>query len=69
MFSRDWYHLPMLRLIPAKSLVTAGLARRALSYHQRRRALVNLVGTYVTCKKSDLELVGIACKNWDSSQA
>jgi S-adenosylmethionine synthetase len=58
-----------LRSAPAKSLVAAGLARRALvqlSYAIGvAEPLSIFVDTYGTGKKSDLELVEIIRKNWD----
>ena len=57
------------RFTPAKSLVAAGLARRALvqlSYAIGvAEPLSIFVDTYGTGKKSDLELVEIIRKNWD----
>jgi S-adenosylmethionine synthetase len=68
-FSRIYVIASYLRSAPAKSLVAAGLARRALvqlSYAIGvAEPLSIFVDTYGTGKKSDLELVEIIRKNWD----
>jgi S-adenosylmethionine synthetase len=70
-FSRDLRTIFSLLTFftPAKSLVAAGLARRALvqlSYAIGvAEPLSIFVDTYGTGKKSDLELVEIIRKNWD----